>query len=401
MEYYYAFYDYESIKINNLGVDIKGRDTLMKIVYLIDFPLDSIGGAQKSTYTTISQMKKCGQEIILVSPPFVTKNNTELDNKNIYYYKKVNNRFDFFRKCFILLKCIKKEKPDVIHAQFSQFGFVLIILNYFRLIPKNIQCYFTDRHFMKAYNKKYKFVFKYCSSKLNKVICTTEKNKSCWEIVAPKTHTALLYNVLEPKWYIFNSSRKVALKKEYGFDGKFVVGFAGRMVDWKRWDTVVSICKELSSEDNIIVAVAISSPNDGNLYEDNIVEKYVENLKKIVGEKLISFINVDECTMETFYYLLDIFVLTSENESFGRTLIEAMSKKNVVIGTNSGGVPNVIGKRDNLYKVNDVKRAVELILKYKNNKQIFGKDTEYFFNRCMKEFNVESFAEKLIDIYVD
>ena len=73
--------------------------------------------------------------------------------------------------------------------------------------------------------------------------------------------------------------------------------------------------------------------------------------------------------MEDFYYDLDIFVLTSEGESFGRTLIEAMARKCVVLGTNSGGVPDVIGNKEFLFEVNDVDDVCDKITNYVGNKE--------------------------------
>jgi len=49
--------------------------------------------------------------------------------------------------------------------------------------------------------------------------------------------------------------------------------------------------------------------------------------------------NIPQEEMNELYYAADIFVLTSNRESFGRTAIEAMSRKCAVLGRNVGGLP--------------------------------------------------------------
>ena len=78
------------------------------------------------------------------------------------------------------------------------------------------------------------------------------------------------------------------------------------------------------------------------------MNEYISKLEKASEGRLICRMNAGKEIMQQMYAAMDIFVLTSEFESFGRTLVEAMSKKTVVIPTNSGGAPNVVGNEKNL-----------------------------------------------------
>ena len=87
----------------------------MKILYLTDYPLDLIGGAEKSTLTTIDEMEKRGHEIYLLTPPFLKDNNTGLDENHIWYYSKSKfNKLAFFQKMRALVLLEKIDKPDII-----------------------------------------------------------------------------------------------------------------------------------------------------------------------------------------------------------------------------------------------------------------------------------------------
>ncbi len=73
-----------------------------------------------------------------------------------------------------------------------------------------------------------------------------------------------------------------------------------------------------------------------------LIAKLALNDQVILGERLTS------AQMPAFYQNLDVLVLPSRTlptwkEQFGRVLIEAMSAEVVVVGSDSGEIPNVIG----------------------------------------------------------
>lgn len=374
----------------------------MRILYLVDFPLDLIGGAEKSALTTIDEMKKRGHDIYLLTPPFLKNNNTGLDEKHIWYYTKSDlNKLAFFQKMCALVLCSKVVKPDVIHAQFSQMGFLLMILKALHLVYGQAKCYFTDRSFMDEYGIKYHMIFKLFARELNAVICTTEKSVERWRELKKEINVKLLYNVLDSDWYKFEPEQMYEIKKSKNVKDNFVVGFAGRYVGWKRWDTVLKYCESLEDA-NIYIAVALSDPCAGvNGKVSKEVEQYIGKLKKCLKDRLILYVNINEDEMKKFFYLTDVFVLTSENESFGRVLVEAMTKHNVVIGTNSGGVPSVLGDKKFLFEIDDINQIKEIITFYKQNDDEFESCTEYFRFRAEHIFGIAEFGKMLEAIYLN
>src|SRR5699024_6780089 len=114
-------------------------------------------------------------------------------------------------------------------------------------------------------------------------------------------------------------------------------------------------------------------------------QKMFKQLKNMLGNRFKGNINIDLKAMDKFYYDIDIFILTSNHntESFGRTLVEAMSRNTVVLTTNSGGSVEVVGNKDNvLYSSNEfVERVIALnenrdlmnIEKERNMKYVKGK----------------------------
>lgn len=374
------------------------KNNIKKILYLVDYPLDLIGGAQKSTITTYKKMQEQGYDVYILAAKFIDNNNTGIPDEKIFIYemKGTNKIKSIYKKSIVLLKTIRKNEIDIVHAQFPQYAVIMGILKKFKFINKRCKTIFTDRDYLESYNRKYKCIFKFIGSSFNTIICTTMANYNLWKKI--NNNVICIPNVLDEKWYKFDENIKKDIRNEYRIDeNKINIGFAGRLCDYKRWDTVYEICKRLRDKSDILISIAISC--EPTMEYKKRLNNYISSLKEILGEKLILFIDANELEMEKFYYLIDIFILTSEGESFGRTLIEAMSKKVVTIGTNSGGVPDVINKTENLFEVNDVDSAINLINKYYRNIDILCKDKIWFYNLVNNKFSIENFVCSMKDVY--
>jgi len=73
------------------------------------------------------------------------------------------------------------------------------------------------------------------------------------------------------------------------------------------------------------------------------------------------------------------FCFNFNRESFGRTAIEAMSRKCAVLGRNVGGLPEVIQKEANIFDC-DADKFVNRILEYKKNTEELEKDKDWFMS---------------------
>ena len=124
------------------------------------------------------------------------------------------------------------------------------------------------------------------------MIFTTQNNKNEWEKALGKSidNGEVVPNVLEDKWFQLEKNNRNS-------DGKIYVGFAGRYVDWKRWDTVLDIADELCSDKQYVISVAISAL-DG---EENKLNEYLNNLKNKSRGQLIVKIDANEEETEIRY----------------------------------------------------------------------------------------------------
>ena len=377
---------------------------MKKILYLLDNHIDSIGGSQKSTKTIIEQMLKLNYKIGV----FMTDSNISNKKEECSLYNKcdiyiVKERCDKSTRIKYtnylinqLLKCIVDYKPDIIHAQNPRIAIVLGILLKLNRIDSKVKCIYTDRHFFEAYSLKNRLLFKFIGGLFELVITTTKTNKKAWEDNVKLKKSLCISNVLEDEWFLFSQDLKTKIKRKMHLENKFVIGFSGRFQEYKRWDTVYEICKYYIKNENVHFSFTLTADNDDDRKK---MDLFIQNIKLLLGNKVSIIVDADLTQMKEFYYSLDLFVLTSERESFGRTLLEAMTKGNIVIGTNSGGVPDVIKNADLLFEVGDYKSACWKIDDFINDilmtKELQGKLIHY----VKENFSVEKLVIEHNKIY--
>lgn len=112
-----------------------------------------------------------------------------------------------------------------------------------------------------------------------------------------------------------------------------VVGFAGQLVPHKRPDRFI---KALAAANKVIPSIRGLIAGSGELKDELyklILETGLDDTIDLLG-------SVDQ--MKKFYERIDMLVLTSEFEPFGRVLIEAMAMGKPVIAAAVDGVPEVV-----------------------------------------------------------
>ena len=76
--------------------------------------------------------------------------------------------------------------------------------------------------------------------------------------------------------------------------------------------------------------------------------------------------------------------MTSKFESFGKAAVEAMSRKCAIISTKAGGLVEVVGKEENLYEVDNIKKCVDYIEELERNREKLKEEKAFFYKRYEK-----------------
>jgi glycosyltransferase involved in cell wall biosynthesis len=146
---------------------------------------------------------------------------------------------------------------------------------------------------------------------------------------------ALYYGVERPP--VLDKKAKAELRQSLGIPSDaFAIGMVGRIEEGKGQHLVVQALQQLLRQSVNAHAIIIGPAMD---------QAYMESLRNTVQQQNLSshvtFYGSHDNPIEIMS-AFDVVVLASRQETFGLVLIEAMRNGVAVIGTNAGGVPEII-----------------------------------------------------------
>ncbi|WP_303902526.1 glycosyltransferase family 4 protein [Thiohalomonas denitrificans] len=146
----------------------------------------------------------------------------------------------------------------------------------------------------------------------------------------------LYYGVPEPKQALSREARRT-LRDEWGVpDGAFLVGLFARIESFKGQHLLLEAVERAVSDDIPLYALIVGQAMDGD---------YLASLKARAesggyGDRVVICDFVDD--PQRWMQACDAVALTTYEETFGLVLPEAMRAGVAVVGSNAGGVPEII-----------------------------------------------------------
>lgn len=181
-------------------------------------------------------------------------------------------------------------------------------------------------------------------------------------------------------------------------DGVYTIGYVGRLVPEKGVDLLFDAASQLiESGMNLRILIC------GNGYHESDLRSYANHLR--IGEYiswlgLIKNDDVPEILART-----DVVVLPSRTlhgkwkEQFGHILIEAMAMGIPVIGSDSGAIPDVIGRTDLIFHENNAEELAVILKRLAVDKQWAREVSQYLANRAVKEYSDEKISARLMSLW--
>lgn len=358
-----------------------------KIVYLLEYPIDLPGGAQMSTESLCDGLVSSEFESVVICPKLLKKSVADYPFRVVTYPMGEKRIPNLFIRLFAFGRILKTEKPDIVHIQMPES-----LITYGMLPPwrRKAHLIFTDRGLFTGYRSHSLLLMKYALKHANLMLTTTKLNKKLWE-EGTSIHPILrVANTISDRFLAYDEK-----KKEH--EG-FVLGFAGRICEEKNWPLVNKICrmcKEAGISFRVSLVLSLFEKND-----QNEVDRLIEGLYHDIGMENVEYhLDYNQDQMASYYYGVDIFVMTSRFESFGKAAVEAMSRKCAVIATSVGGLKEVIEKDENLYTEDTPEKAVAYIKKMAEHPEKLKEDQDYFFHRYQNEFTQEKCLMDHLEIY--
>ena len=198
------------------------------------------------------------------------------------------------------------------------------------------------------------------------------------------------YGVRTDRFIEHDNDRVEKLRAEIGITpDQVIIGYVGRLLRMKGLDILL---EAFASLDNPNLRLLIVGSGE---YEQEFMEQ-AERLG--IRDRIIHYPSVAHEDVPAYMQLINIFVLPSRRyrmwaEQFGRVLVEAMAAGAIVIGSDSGAIPEVIGNAGFVFRENNVvslREALNNALALDSNarSQLLSIGRE----RASKEYSWERFA---------
>ncbi len=283
---------------------------------------------------------------------------------------------------------IQNFEPDIIHC--GHIWISAAIASQFD-VPLIITCHGTD---IQAYEESDRF-HHYCEQAVKSccsIICISDKN----EIEAKKYFPAQSGKILKmPNGYnshIFYPQKydKKEVLSQFGITKNFehIVSFAGKFTHFKGIDVLLKAAS-LYEKDNIATILA----GDGALFEE------MNELSAKLQLKNVFFVhNQTHKMLRRLYNIADVSLVPSRNEPFGLVVIEANACGTPVIGTNDGGIANILTDETGiLINPEDYKNLAKGVTDIVEGTRIFNRQT--CATVTQQKFSQDSLILHLIDLY--
>ncbi len=334
------------------------------------------GGQEKRTVRLINNMDKNRFELFYAVQPDskLYENRSKIDAKVIPL--KMKQSYDI-KAIFHLCKIVKKYNIDIISTHSGKDAWLGSIVG--KITNKKVV---RTRHLQTPINSTVSYNLSTKVVAVSKQVENYLKEKGVKKDKLTTIYTGIDTEKFKPGNGI--------LKKELNLDeNSIIIGIVAVLRNAKRHKDLLEAVSQI--DDNIHLVIVGDGPQE-------------QNIKKIILEKNIS----EKVTMlghredvEKILPDFDIFVLPSNMEALGTSILEASSCKVPCIGSRVGGIPECIidNKTGFLFEnqnIDDLKTKLNILIKDKNKREEFAKSAREL---VLKNFSVSSMVKNTQQLY--
>ncbi len=227
------------------------------------------------------------------------------------------------KSCQNLTRLCRDVQPAFIYANGSRAALYAGLVGKILRLPVIWHCRITDKEFLD------RVLTRLCTRVVVNSAATAARFPKRWQ---SKVH--VVYNGLDLAWLNHPEVEKQHLVQK---DGPIILVVA-RVSRWKRHELVLDAFESVATQIDNVQLVLIGGRDD---HEPGWWDELQERSGKSQFAKQIHW--VGHCTdVRPWYRSASVFALASDNESFGRVVVEAMASGVPVVATRSGGVPEIV-----------------------------------------------------------
>ena len=265
---------------------------------------------------------------------------------------KKNNIFNLLINIVTLLQYIKNNKIDIIHVSWTKDLLLSSVLK--KLSHRKLSIIYYRQ--MKITRPKKDLFHKFIYKEVDIVLTITENLKrECTNFlpIAEENIVVLKYGIQSRNT---SGSSKENIFTKYNLDlSKYTIGIFSRIEEQKGQHLAIEALNLLYEKNIQLLIIGHCMDDD---YKSNL-EKKCDQYGLIDRVKFIPFIDKPSEIMS----VIDLVILPTYEETFGLVVAESMMMQTPVIGSDAGGVPEIINDRHNglLFKTKDSSSLAEKI----------------------------------------
>ncbi|PAE24461.1 MULTISPECIES: N-acetyl-alpha-D-glucosaminyl L-malate synthase BshA [Bacillaceae] len=213
-----------------------------------------------------------------------------------------------------------------------------------------------------------------------------------YDLIKPDKSIRAVYNFIDER--IYRKTDSLYLKEEYGInDGEKVIIHVSNFRNVKRVPDVVQAFAKISEE----VPSKLLLVGDGP--EMSVICRLVNDLK--LKDKVLFLGKQDN--VEELYSISDLMLLLSEKESFGLVALEAMACGVPCIGTDVGGIPEVIsdGETGYICTLGDITGISLKAIKLLTDEKLLDRFSSQSISLAKNRFSAGSIVSQYEELYYE
>lgn len=360
----------------------------------------SVGGSGIIATELGKQLAEKGHEIHFITSSIPFRLNTY--HPNIHFHEVEVNQYAVFKYppydltlASKIAEVAERENLDIIHAHYALPHAVCAYLAK-QMLKRNIgivtTLHGTDITVL-GYDPSLKDLIRFAIESSDRVTAVSSALAAeTYDLIKPEKKIETIYNFIDERVYLKKNT--AAIKEKYGIlpDEKVVIHVSNfRKV--KRVQDVIRVFRNIAGKTKAKLLLVGDGPEKSTACE--LIRKYgLEDQVLMLG-------NQDR--VEDLYSISDLKLLLSEKESFGLVLLEAMACGVPCIGTNIGGIPEVIKNNVSgfLVDVGDVTAATARAMSILEDEQLSNRFTKAAIEMLENEFSSKKIVSQYEQIYAD
>lgn len=360
----------------------------------------SVGGSGIIATELGKLLAEKGHDIHFITSSIPFRLNTY--HPNIHFHEVEVNQYAVFKHppydlslASKIAEVAERENLDIIHAHYALPHAVCAYLAK-QMLKRNIgivtTLHGTDITVL-GYDPSLKDLIRFAIEASDRVTAVSSALAAeTYDLIKPEKKIETIYNFIDERVYLKKNTRSI--KEKYGIspDEKVVVHVSNfRKV--KRVQDVIHVFRNIVNQTKAKLLLVGDGPEKSVACE--LVRKYgLENQVMLLG-------NQDR--VEELYSISDVKLLLSEKESFGLVLLEAMACGVPCIGTNVGGIPEVIKNNVSgfLVDIGDIEDASAKALRILEDEQLSKQFTDAALHMLKNAFSSQKIVSEYEQIYAD